>query len=167
MTQSINPADTLATRARRLKQAMQDSASGPLLVAQEIVAIAANWSSYREEAGGVSCSSWCEKIFGQNLAFFQRRYEAVRRLGEDSRRTWHHLAAVWACGQTDDDLALQRLHRLVLRARLDNGHNALSAGQVQRLAPQVFGKVDPKPVVCARCKRLEEFIREKGLKVPE
>lgn len=168
--------ETLADKAARLRKPFQDAASGPLIVAGDVMAIVENWSEYKEEAGGIEASSWVRQTFGRqvNIRWFQRRREAVRRIGEHARRTWHHDAAVWAAEHLDEG-ALRSLDGNVLRSTKSNGGVPLVKSAVQRLAgiTQPRAKSLQAKNECAscqsleaRCVELESVLRANGIEVP-
>lgn len=47
------------------------------------------------EADGLSLNEWLTRTFGHRISWFQRRANAVAKLGEASRRVLDHNAAVW------------------------------------------------------------------------
>lgn len=155
--------------------ALRDSVTGPLAIAAEVVAVAKRWDEhYRASAGGASCSSFLTSKLGagRNLAYFTRRAEAVASLGEHTRRTWDHEAAVWATQATRDDLARARMVRAVEAYRVGGNHGVpLSLHQVQAVAETILGEGKPKATRkcarCARCDRMAAALLAAGLAVPE
>lgn len=151
----------LSTIAGRLKTALTDAACGPLMVAGEVVKLAAEWDTHKEEAGDISPTAWLEKTFGagKDLAWFQRRADAVEKIGEASKRTWHHEAAVWAASQIRDPKHLTALATKVMEQRKRNGSNPLTLQQVKLLATGIAGRT-AQARGCRKCEELKKRIAE-------
>lgn len=174
MTMSAPVQETLARRSARIKAAMADADVGPLVAAAEVVEIVERWDDYRAEAGGVEAGAWLERTFGtgRTLAWWQRRHEAVQKLGEASRRTIHHDVAVWVT-QSRPQPQWERIKVALMRARKENGDNALSLGRARILVEKEFGST-ARPRRCGGCRAkderieaLERAMREAGLTPPE
>lgn len=155
--------------ADSLRDRMGKGATEPLGVAQLVVDLACDWTHYQEEAGGLSCSAWLEKVFGKgkNLLWFSRRDDAVKAIGEHARRAWDHDAAVWATSRIKDKRQLKVLDRLVLKSRLKNGGNPLPTSAVQRLAREAGLVSPPKSRTCTRCMMLEQALAKAGIRVDD
>lgn len=168
--------ESLADRANRLRKPLQDAASGPLVIAGEVMAIIENWADYKDEAGGIEASAWVRQTFGRhvNVPWFARRRAAVQAIGEHARRVWHHEAAVWASEHLSAE-ELRAVDAAVLRSTKSNGGVPLVRSTVQRLASKQ-AKVDrirKAPRTCAscaalkaRCLLLEEALRASGIAPP-
>ena len=83
MTMPHTSHEPLSERARRLKRALGDSETGPLVVANEIRDLVQSWESYRAEAEGHDSSSWLIRTFGKgcNTGYWMRRARACDKLG--------------------------------------------------------------------------------------
>lgn len=178
MTMTLPQNEPLSVVAARIQKALSGSACEPLAVSESVVRLAQNWPAYREEAGGLSASGWLTKTFGlgRKLRWFQDRADAVEALGEASRRTWHHEAAVWAAQNVTDEFSRRRLVDSVNKYRIDkNNRNPLSEEQVVRLAKEI-GVWNSRGVgkACAACatkdKAMAAMVKaltDAGLPVPE
>jgi hypothetical protein len=174
MTMSAPVQQTLAQRAARIRSAMADADVGPLAAASEVVEIVDRWDEYRAEAGGIDAGAWLDRTFGtgRTLAWWQRRHEAVQKLGEASRRTIHHDVAVWVV-QSRPQPQWEGIKLALMRARKDNGDNALSMGRARILVEREFGST-ARPKRCGACgtkderiTALERAMREAGVAPPE
>jgi hypothetical protein len=168
------PQSRLQQIIAKWRAALTDAATGPLVVAAEVVKLAEDWPAYQEEAGGATATQWLRSTLGkgQGLPWFARRHEAVKKLGEACRRTWHHEAAVWAAENVGDDVSLRRLKDAVHDAYVANGRNPLTEPQVRGVAAKVLGRAK-RGRVCKGCAEararvalLEETLRKAGLAVP-
>jgi hypothetical protein len=176
--QNIDPR-RLPTLAAKWRSALADAATGPLAVAGEVVRMAEDWESYKVEAEGLTASQWLANTFGQGkgLPWFNRRHEAVQRLGEACRRTWHHEAAVWVAENVRDDVSLRRLKDAAHDAYVENGRNPLTLGQIHTVAAKVLGhKPAFREYQChkpgcgearKRIAQLEAAMRAAGVDVPK
>jgi hypothetical protein len=159
------PLNDLATR---LKNAVTTGATAPLIVSEDVARLADQWDDYREEAGGVDCTTWLKKIcgVGRDLAWWMMRHSAVEALGEASRRVVDHTVAVW----------ITRMRRapdlekvmFVLRREQKRNHGipitkkmAVTVLRAEKLIAPAQHKT------CDRCKLLEKVIRDLGGEVPE
>ena len=168
---NTSPENKLARIASRLKATMNASASGPLLVAEEIVGLSQNWENYRTQADGKDCTTWLTTEVthpGQGLAFFAIRARAVKVLG--GRANVHrldHYAAVWLARDNIPEGyrvgIMTEVHRLY-RGR--NNGSCVTKGQVVRIAARIMKKV-PTARVCQRCLALEAQIKKMGGVVEE
>lgn len=154
------PKGKLAAKAREFREALKHGDIGPLLLAPKVIDLTTRWSEYEEEADGLSAHAWLRRELGKGktLAWFKRRAEAVEKLGEAIRRTVHHEVAVRVANKVPADkqeLVIQAL----MRARLKNGHCALSPKQADLVIAEIVGK-SPNPKVCRRCIVLEARIAE-------
>jgi hypothetical protein len=160
--------EKLGDVALRLRNMLKNEATGPLAASAEVVTIAGRWDDdYRAQAEGKSASSWLVATLGKGrtLAWFQARARAAQRIGEWSRTTWHHEAAVWADRKLGSDHDMRKLDQFVQKATVENAGNPLSCAAVRRIARvhkltqrmNVIGVKD-----CARCKMLEKRLRDLG-----
>jgi hypothetical protein len=153
--------------AARFRKAMSDSATGPLRVAEEVMAIANEWDRYADEADGLSCTAWLSKNIGKGcgLAFFKRRFDSVEALGEDVRRWMHHDAAVWVAQRVP---APQR--KMVKEALYDAhclaNRTILTPEQTKLAVRKIIGKGHVRAKTCQRCQQLERMLKEHGVAVP-
>ena len=171
----------------RLRKALSDSATGPLVIAAEIVQLSEAWdqvpdpvpvtsgssamqaeraASLREQAGGSSCDAWVRaKVAPGGLAFFTARHKAIERIGEAARRTVHHEVAVWVDRHVSDAQLGEVKQALMRGAKAQNG-SPLTKAQAMRVLAKLLG-LKPKAHGCSRCEQLEKVLRESGLEVPE
>ena len=148
----------LGDKARRLSAALKSSDTGPLVIAQEVMDLAADWREWEKEASGMTADGWCRKALNHPLKFFQRRAYAVHDLGPASKRMLHHEAAVWLCEkQLPEDVKREAMKRAVSKSRQENGH-ALNLSALKRLLVYgdnpLLGRT-PRGTVCAGCVMLE------------
>lgn len=168
-----NPTESrLAVAGKMIRSAMADAARGPLIASLDIIKLADNWDRWRSEADGKSCSQWLVSLLGNkqhNEAFFRRRFAAVKRIGEHSRRCWDHNAAVWASQNIGDDIALRRLDAKVLETSRSANEQPQCLSTVKRLARELGLTVatGKKPRACSKCRKLEELLKSHGIEVPE
>lgn len=167
MMQHIQTIETLTNKIGRWKRALSDAATGPLVIAPEVVALADNWEAIKEEAGGLSCTAYLRSKLhpGRDLAFFRRRAEAVAKLGEASRRTLHHDVAVWVANQVPDNLLDAVKLELIRGAKEQNGH-PLVMSQARARLKQLIGSTARKKRECQRCKELEKLLATHGIETP-
>lgn len=169
MSLQAMPQERLAERAARWRRALADSATGPLIIASEIVKLAEDWESHKTEADGLSCTSWLRATLGRgrSLAWFARRHAAVVTLGEACRRTMHHEVACYvAQNVTAEHRDAVRL-MLMRECKAQNG-NPLSIAQAKLKIAQFIGvvRVPRCAVACTRCAELEKVILAAGLTLP-
>ncbi len=171
MTTATKTGLDLGTIAAKWKRALSDAASGPLIIAAEVLAVAERWDDYKAEAGGSTCPAFLRDRLGagRDLAFFMRRADAVARLGEHTRRTWDHEAAVWASQVTKDDVTRARVVKAVDAYRVEkNNGNPLTLAQVRDVAKPILGRSTAKSARhCERCDRMAAALLAAGLPVPE
>ncbi len=86
---------SLKAKAAAWRDQLRSGATGPLVIAQQVVDLVAEWENWRTEAGGVDANAWLRATFGQSVAWFERRARAVRDIDESIRRSWNHEVAVW------------------------------------------------------------------------
>ncbi len=167
MVAAQRPGLNLQELATRMKAAVSNGATAPLIVAQDVVQLAAHWDEYKQEAGGVECTTWLQSICGGgiNLSWWSARNEAVERLGESCRRTTDHHVAVWAARKLDDE-SIRRAALILRREQKQNHGVPISMMMARRVfrAEGLIGKVKHRH--CERCRLLEKTIRELGGEVP-
>jgi len=158
--------EDLGQRARRWKRALADSATGPLIIAPEIVDLAEHWEQYKAEAGGQSCTAWLQSVLtrGQNYAYFYARHRAVERLGEASRRTMHHEVAVYVTNNVQDQYIDAVKLMLMRECKAQNG-NPLTLAQAKPRIHEITGHAAQKREAkgCDRCMELEAKLKEAGI----
>ena len=153
--------ESLSDRAKRLRKALSDADTGPLVIAAEVVALSTEWPRYEAESGGKSVSHWLKKVLGpgKDLSYFAKRHEAVRILGEASPRTFHHEAALWAANNVVSGLkdAGRRVFlEKCFAAKRSNGHNPVTKAQAKRIAVECgFVQVASRKT-CPGCEHLRE-----------
>ncbi len=156
----------LTKLASRITQSMTDHSRGPLIIAQEVTDIVSDWAALRSEAEGKSASQWLESVAGRgkNAAWFQRRSDAVVRVGEHARRIWDHQAIVWAVDAFADEISLRRLDRQVMAETREAGNIPLPLQSVRRIAREL-GLMRPNGTkrVCGECERLRAILVKNGL----
>lgn len=153
--------------AARINEKLKDLAAGPLLVAAELVEIAERWDSLSpSETGGMRVSAAYEHAFGYRLGFFQRRHDAVQKLGDWSARTLHHNAALWLAGQVSGPVP-RRLKDAIFSAHTSKNKHPLTIEQLKPIAAEFLGTKPRTKKACARCDRLAAALLEAGIEVPE
>lgn len=165
---AILNAEPLLARASRWRSALADAATGPLVIASEVMQLAADWESVREEAAGLDCTTWLRKQFGagNSLAWFEVRARAVEKLGEACRRTIHHSVAVWVANNVPEG-HVQAVKLMLMREAKANGGNPLTLRMAQPRVREITGRSEPKKKTCARCQELEKLLLENGVAPPE
>ena len=167
MTTSMHlPNESLTQQIGRWRKEMADGATGPLVIASEVVALSKKWEDLRAQAEGKDLTTWLRAALGpgKGLGYFRKRHEAVKRLGEAIRRTIHHEAAIWLADEVSD-LHWPLVKQHCFAAHRKNNKNPVTKAQAIKIVAAVTGK---KPIakVCSRCEELENFIRANGLVVP-
>ena len=170
MTAQAEKLESLSTRARRWRSALTDAATGPLIVASEIVSLADHWEAYKEEAGGLSCASWLQARVthrGQALDYFAKRHAAVKLLGEACRRTMHHEVAVYVANQVTSEY--RDAVKLMLMRECKAQGGPLTMGQATPRIGKIIGrKSRPRSQIqCKRCERLEKALAAAGVALPD
>lgn len=158
---------TLQERLVVWRKALHDASAGPLRIARDIVQLGERWESYREEASGLDCTTWLRANLGRGhgLGFFQRVAHAVDVIGEHCRRTYHWRVACYVA-QNVPASKVGLVDKAIRDATVSNGGVPLSPDQGERAVKRVL-KHKPQRARCARCERLERFISDNGLEVPE
>lgn len=94
----------LYERSAKWRAALRDAACGPLIVAQEIIDLGAEWTDEVATAlGHRTYTSWLKETLGEHEDYYRRRARAVEVIGEHARRMYHHEAAVYLAGIADDE----------------------------------------------------------------
>jgi len=158
---------SLNARAHLLREKMQDTMRGPLLIAEDVLQIANNWDSYKSEVGDIRFSEWCRSTFGpgKGLAWFEKRRQAVEFLepkGQgECRRTMHHETAVWLAqtlrGLPECDV--KKAKDEYLKAYNDQNKVPLEPGQAARLINRVLGR-SMRAKRCSECARLRARVAQ-------
>jgi len=159
---------SLRQRAKRWKDALKQADTGPLIVASEVCSVVDDWERYEQEAKGLNCDAWLKKVFGggRGTAWFIRRRDAVKLLGEACRRTIHHEVAVWLVNKRLNKTKLEEVKAMLMRECAANGRNPLSPGMAKQRIFQLIGKPHKRTRLCMRCQMLEELLRDNGIDVP-
>lgn len=160
--------ETIQQLGKRLRKAFQDADCGPMLVAADVLDVAARWETdYKKDAGGKTCGAWLSSVLGRGrtLKWFGTIARAVERIGEASRATWHYRAAVWASENIKSPVDLRRLDEIVQRETAYVRPNVLSVYAVRRLAykHKIVTHRPAAKVECLRCKVLERKLAELGV----
>jgi len=154
--------------ATRLKNAVTTGATAPLVVAGDVARLAENWAAYREEAGGVACTTWIQGVCGggRNLAWWMSRHEAVEKLGESTRRTTDHHVAVWLANkipETEHDRVA-----LIMRREQKQNHGVPISMPMAKRVLRAEGLIDgSQSKKCRRCEQLEQLLEDHDIAVPE
>jgi hypothetical protein len=149
------------------RRALTEGATGPLVIAREVVEISERWDDYREEVGGLTVSAFLRRELGRgrDLAFFRRRARAVERLGEDVRRVLHHEVAVWIDQNFEGEESARAAWGLRMATKKDHHGVPFSLAQAKPIVLKLLGrKTEKVPRTCERCALLEEenrILREK------
>jgi hypothetical protein len=119
----------------RLREARDQGESWPLVMAEDVLLLADQWSSIRPNIPNTpKLDKFLLPLVGRGWthARFRRMHLIVERLGESCRRTWGWQAAQWACNTlSDTELAdIQKVYPKHLR---ENGGRSLSITQIQRV----------------------------------
>lgn len=158
----------LGEKASRWKTAMRDRDTGPLVIAKEVVELAADWESYRQEAGGLDCTTWLRtQAFrpGEGLAWWRTRADAAVALGEASRRYMHHDVATYIYRTVPKDKWDEVKMALMRGAKEQNGM-PMKLTQARRVIGTIIKRKSVKRA-CVRCAELEKVLAAHGLKAPE
>lgn len=150
--------EQLQVRCDRWKKAMNDAATGPLVIAKEIVQLGDNWGAYKKEAGGLAYTAFLRRHVGKGLKFFQSRAKAVDILDESARRYIDHEVAIWVVGCVTETHMAEVKAMLHREYKARNGH-PLTKTQAVPLVRKITG-VHPRVHTCANCRTLEARIRE-------
>lgn len=173
---------------KRLGKMLGDAATGPLIIARDVLDLNDNWDerpepfpqsngsaavaleheqSLREQAGGVTCDAWVRReLAAGGVAYFAERQKAVQMLGEASRRTIHHQVAVHLLHKDFAPMQLEKAKLELMRGARSRNGNPLSFAQGLAIIRKIAGHVN-KPRCCERCALLEKMLIENGVEVPE
>lgn len=154
----------LSECAKRWRQSLTDAATGPLIVAKEIVELCQHWERHQEDAGGLTASAFLRRELGggRDLAFFNRRVQAIAKLGEDIRRFMHHDVAVWVANNFEGE-DLLKVKRAIFFATKRSA--PLSLAQSRAIAFKITNQhTEKKPRVCASCEELKELLAKHGIR---
>lgn len=151
---------------KQWRSSLNDSASGPLLVAENVVDIAKKWEEYKKDANGKECSSFLKTYLGKDLSFFIRRQRAIEVLGKTCKEMLHHEAAVWLSTRTAQQNEIENVMRLLQKQYGANNSNVLSESTVKRIAVDAIGEHILGERMCSRCEMLENMLLEHGISIP-
>jgi len=165
---------SLAERVVRWNQIMRQEATGPLLIAPEVVEVIDSWDSLSAQAGGVSVGAWLKGVFGhsgRNTKYWRDRFDAVASLDvrndRSVARTMHHLAAVWLAGMPADGSRKKVLQEVYVLCRSQK-HEPVTLHQVKRVYYEIVGKPARAPKKeCGECARLRALLKKHGISVEE
>lgn len=156
----------LKSKAKNIQRVLASSDTGPLLVARDVVALAAGWARYEAEAQ-MSAKQWIKQNLGRELRFFVVREKAVDKIGEHARRCLHHDVAVWVSQNVPDD-KLTEVMRALMAAKRNNGGNCVQLRAAVNICNSVMGvRVFPRAPGCSRCRMLEALLWKHGVTIPE
>lgn len=159
----VKAGSTVDLEIRRIQQALRDSATGPLVVASDVVKLAENWEEHRAECYGLDATSAFKKYLGFPLSFFQVRDRAVRWLGESVRRWMHHELAVWLIGGIMPPGQYDTARTaLLLEYKRRGSRSALTKAQARPIVYEVVGHV-PATATCHECDRLRAILKRLGV----
>jgi hypothetical protein len=150
--------NTLREKAREWRNSLKEVHTGPLIIASDVVALAAEWDRFKDEAEGLTINGWLRRELGRSarLRYFELRHRAVQELGESIRRTIHHDVAKWIVNSVAS-CHWAILVKMLQKARIENGHNALAFDPAQRLVLRIIGRT-PKTRTCSKCIELQARI---------
>jgi len=140
---------------------MKHGDTGPLVIASDVMSIAEDWDRFKEEAGGLTFSQWITREMGnkqRGLAFFRKRHEAVQKLGEDIRRTFHHEVAVYVVNSVPETAWFAIKSELRL-ACIRNSGTPRTMGQARPIINKILGRVAQQKT-CANCDALARRVAE-------
>lgn len=132
----------LANRIAYIKKQMADGATGPLRVAERVVALSDEWESQWRGAleSDEDFRTWLRRQLGRgrDLAWFVVRRDAVRSIGRLAT-CFHHEAAVWLHQRGLDAASLDKVAKAAYAFAKNQGDNPLSKTQALRVYAEVLG----------------------------
>jgi hypothetical protein len=160
---------TFLQRMRRLASILRSSETGPLIVAGDVVAMAARWHDFQADAGGLNACAACRKHLGHPLSWFERRHYAVQLFGRDVRNWMSHGLAVWLYGKAVDAgtgthiLSTDQVKSVkvaLLHAFREKRSRGLPVNQdeAEPVVLGVIGRPTPRVVRCVECAKKEAEI---------
>lgn len=99
------------------------------------------------------------------MAFFERRYVAVQKLGDWAKKKLHHDLAVWLAGRVFNADQLDRAKFALLRATTENSGSCLSLVTGKAVVYEALG-ITKQSRRCKRCIELEKVLQRHGIPVP-
>ena len=160
---------TLESMGQRWASQLKTSASGPLLIAEEVVGVGERWEEYAGESGGLSFTGFLRRACGAGytLAYFRRRADAAKKIGRNMAGSLDHHVAVWILGHVPED-QLFRVKSELDRLRKENHGNPITMSQARPRLTALLGlpRVAAKREGCGRCKTLEAALVAAGVNVP-
>jgi hypothetical protein len=138
-----------------------------LIVAEQVVALADTWDNYKSEADGLTCTQWLAGICGagKGLSWWQRRSEAVAKIGEHARRCIDHTVAVYVSECVDPE-RMKEVSMMLVGAMKENGGNPLTIAQARSRVEKLLGKKREKKT-CACCRAYEALLKKHGIDANE
>lgn len=158
--------EDIVSKIKNWQKVLRDSATGPLMIAQEVVAGEESWDMKANK--GVSYSSALERALGKgrDLSFFRRRAYAVNRLGGmRNARMFHHQAAVWFHSKVPREKTEMALK--ICADQFNRNHSCpLAQNTLFRILGQVCG-IPPKTRIhhCVSCEEKDKQLAELQAKV--
>jgi len=160
----------------RLSKLMADSDVGPNFAACEVMALASNWDSFREESDGLSVSGWLKRVgfaAGRNESWFKRRYQGLVALGYSPkansavRKNIHHDVVCRIGGMRLDPVHLDEIKRELICGYQATGA-PLTPNQADPIIARVVGKNPRQPSAKdRRIQELEAIVLEKDREIAE
>lgn len=147
----------------KLRKCVVSGQNGPLIIAAEVVSLADNWEQYKPEADGLTCTQWLAGICGagKGLGWWQRRSEAVAKIGEHARRCIDHNVAVYVADMVSSE-HMPAVSKMLVLAMKQNGGNPLTIAQARSRVEKITGKLREKKS-CACCRRYEAIMKKHGI----
>jgi len=163
ITTAHDNAIDLVEFGKKLRGCVKSGANGPLIIANDVVALSNNWSAYKHEAGGITCTQWLIGICGagKGLAFWKRLDSAVQRIGEESRRQLDYRVALYVSNNVSDE-HLRNVFKMLISNMKENGGNPLTLKQATRRIAAITGKT-PGKKTCACCRKYEQLLIKHGI----
>ena len=150
-------------KVSKWKEALKDAAVGPLIVAPEVVEMAADWDPKENDDWSFSKTLEWALGDGKNFRFFQLRNAAVAAMGGmRDARMFDHQAAVWITGKAQNGKLTEALR--VCGAAYNCNHKVpLTTSQVKRACRELLGarpktRIDATALLLAEIERLKTEI---------
>ncbi len=161
--------ESMKEKAKRWREAMKSSDSGPLMIAKEVADICDNWEDHKQQADGLTMGEFLGTLFGRGrkAAFWKRLAAAVNELGTDCRRYLHWQTAIWVSQTVQQDRRDAVLKELAAGYN-ENGKNPLTPVQARRRVRDLLGGRFKRKIDSWReyAHQLEGILTEHGIPVP-
>lgn len=150
------------------RKALLDEATGPNVIAHDVMRLAEQWDEYRDEAGGVDCTTWLRTTLrpGLGVSFWQARVHAIETLGRAAITRIHHQVAVRVVRTVRDAAKREEVKMALLQGARSQHGTPLAPAQAYRVIAGIIGKRARK-TECQRCARLEAALKQRGVAVPD